>query len=328
MSDKFLSGKKILFIGPKFNDYDKHIIEELKKFGAYVDFFGEKKQGVLVDFLKKFKVFKFLYKYIQNNYLKKILKKISNDYDYLFVVRGEIITTKFLELLIEKVNFKLKFMYQWDSLETIPSVIETIKYYDQVYSFDYNDCYTYGFNYLPLFFTKDFIKKEKIQKLYDFSFVGIYHSQRHRYIIKLKEFAKKNNLTFNINLRMTWYRYLFMKLFDKSFKNISLKDVVFRNLPLTEVSRIFMQSRVVLDIVNNRQTGLTMRTFEALACGSKLLTNNQYIKKERFYNSNNICMFEDLNVNFVKSLKIEEIEQFKDYYISEWVKKIFKGNNY
>jgi len=76
------------------------------------------------------------------------------------------------------------------------------------------------------------------------------------------------------------------------------------------------------------QSGLTMRTFEALGCGCKLLTTNHSIFHESFYNDQIIKFIDKgdivLNVDFIKNT-YKNIDQFDEYSINKWVRKIFQN---
>ena len=51
------------------------------------------------------------------------------------------------------------------------------------------------------------------------------------------------------------------------------------------------RARVLCDVNQNNQSGLTLRVLESLFFSKKLITNNTFIEKYDFYNPNNILMF-------------------------------------
>ncbi|MEK5777604.1 lipopolysaccharide biosynthesis protein, partial [Acinetobacter nosocomialis] len=55
-----------------------------------------------------------------------------------------------------------------------------------------------------------------------------------------------------------------------------------------EIVELYAKSNIILDISHPGQSGLTMRTFEAIGAGKKLITTNTNIKEYPFYNANNI----------------------------------------
>ena len=62
-----------------------------------------------------------------------------------------------------------------------------------------------------------------------------------------------------------------------------------------EVIDIVKQSNCILEVVQEGQNGITLRTMEAVCYGKKLLTNNKNIVKYPFYDSKYISVFEDID---------------------------------
>ena len=74
-----------------------------------------------------------------------------------------------------------------------------------------------------------------------------------------------------------------------------------------QVTDYIGNSRVVLDLPHPMQTGLTMRTIEAIGSKKKLITTNVDIVNYDFYNPKNILLIERENINFDKSFFIDLI---------------------
>jgi hypothetical protein len=72
-------------------------------------------------------------------------------------------------------------------------------------------------------------------------------------------------------------------------------DVSFGRWSKSRISTLYGSSIAVLDIEHHEQTGLTMRTLEALAGGNKLITTNQSIKDEPFFDENMILVIDREN---------------------------------
>tara|TARA_Y100000766_G_scaffold193960_1_gene166771 strand:- start:166 stop:495 length:330 start_codon:yes stop_codon:yes gene_type:complete len=60
-----------------------------------------------------------------------------------------------------------------------------------------------------------------------------------------------------------------------------------------EISDIFSISKVIIDIPNIDQNGLSMRTMEALGAQKKIITTCDEIKNYDFYNPNNHLVLEN-----------------------------------
>ena len=57
----------------------------------------------------------------------------------------------------------------------------------------------------------------------------------------------------------------------------------FRALSRREVIDYYRRAKVIIDLPHHLQAGLTMRVFEALGAGRKLITMNSHIAEEPFY---------------------------------------------
>ena len=91
---------------------------------------------------------------------------------------------------------------------------------------------------------------------------------------------------------------------------------------LTSVATLTKQARIVVDVPDKIQSGLTMRTFEALGARKKLLTTNMNIRSYSFFFSGNIAT----NINEVDDLFINsdytelDSESSRDLRsVTEWV---------
>ncbi len=321
-----LSGKKILFIAPKFYTYHEEIIDFMKSKKASVTFYAEDIYTPLYRMSNK--IFPSFANSIKDNYKSDILKSVSNDsYDLVFVIRGGILTPSVMENLKKKLPFAKFVMYQWDSNQQ--SKYESIiKYFDIVKTFDKEDAKKYGLEYLPLFYTKryDDVAKNKQSRRYDIVFYGAYHSDRLESIKHIDEFCKKNNLIFRYHLYIT--KMAFFRLF--CLRKIKIQDLQYLktySVKIDDILDIYKKSFAILDIELNIQNGLTMRTFESLGAQLKLITTNINIKNEPFYNDKNITILNrnDLKIDleFFQNDFIADVN-FQKYLFENWFNSLFK----
>ena len=194
-------------------------------------------------------------------------------------------------------------------------------------------------NFRPLFYLDYFksVKNNGEEKLkYDLLFLGTAHSDRYTISSKVKEWCDLNNLKsycyYFIHGRLV---YFYKKTFDKSFQLFDYKKLSFESLTISEILELYKTSNVILDINHPGQKGLTMRTFETIGAGKKMITTNVEIKKYPFYNSNNIYIINRddvvLDKNFFE-LPYAEVDKELYYKLSieGWLKCIFveKESNY
>ena len=320
------SGKRILFIAPKFYTYHEEIIDFMKSKNASVSFYPEDMYTPLYRMSSK--VFPFFANYIKASYVRNILKSVSNNsYDLVFVIRGGILTPLVMENLKKKLPHAKFVMYQWDSNKQ--SKYESIiKYFDIVKTFDHDDAKKYGLAYLPLFYTKryDDVAKNKQKKRYDVVFYGAYHSDRLDIIKHIDEFCKKNNLVFRYHLYITKMA-LFRLLLLGVIKIKDLKYLKTYSVKIDEILEVYKKSFATLDIELNIQNGLTMRTFESLGAELKLITTNINIKNEPFYNDENIIILNRNNLKidlaFFQNNFIANVD-FQKYLFENWFNSLFK----
>jgi hypothetical protein len=289
-----LTNKKILFIGPVFHDYHLLITNKLKSMGAEVIFCPERNYGPVFKIINNFLNSR-LAGYQVSHYQKIIDRVKFEKIDYLFVIRGYMMPTDFLENF-RQINPDAKLiMYQWDSNNTNP-YSHLLKYFDKTYSFDFEDCKKFNrLNYLPLFYSDDVgeLVKAPENLEFDFFFMGWHMPERYKAVLKFKEYAEKNGFKIKAFLYMPVTSYI--KEYLKGNK-LDLTVISLKHMPRTEYLDILNKTRIMVDASSNSQTGLAMRVIEALAAKTKILTNNLRIKDDvKIYNNDYVSFFDEKN---------------------------------
>ena len=82
------------------------------------------------------------------------------------------------------------------------------------------------------------------------------------------------------------------KIIDKNLKQFDLTKVSFEKLNHQQIIGFYRKTKSVIDINKPFQNGLTIRTFEVLACGKKLITTNTYIINYPFYSPENVLVID------------------------------------
>ncbi len=325
-----LKDKKILFFAPKFFGYEKDVYEELLAQGAEVSFLPDRPSSN--TFLKI--IYRFLpstLNWHSNYYYKKSINKFAlKKYTHVFIQSGEAVTIALLDWIKNR-NVDAKFIfYTYDSIKNKKGQIDKIKFCDASFSFDLDDCKKYTMKFRPLFFSEGFdLEPKALRKpIYDLSFVGTAHSDRFAIISKINSQLKSDfNLYLYLYIQSKWLYHL-KKMLLPNFKESNITDFRFDALSKKEVQNIFFSSNVILDIEHPNQTGLTMRTFEALGSRKKMVTTNSEIRNYDFYTPLNIHIIERSNplipINFFKSDYVVVNNNIRDKYkLSSWVKDIF-----
>lgn len=225
-----------------------------------------------------------------------------------------------IKYLLNKSSIPINSTYLW--------IWNTINYYHlktldlikqtgiKIYTFDPQDSIKYNIGLLNQVYYKEEIIKKDIT--YDFFFIGMDKGRS-----KLL-----NNLADLLDEKGYKYKFIIVKS-ENDFNDSSNKiEYIDQPIPYEKILNFISESRIIVDLIQCNQTGITLRTLEALFYEKKLLTNNPHIKQMDIYNPNNI-LFMDTNNDYKEELdsfintKINtyKSEILSKYQIEEWIKK-------
>ncbi|MDP3301476.1 MAG: hypothetical protein Q8S36_05855 [Sulfuricurvum sp.] len=321
-----LSGKRILFIAPRYYDYHLNIIQKLQLFGAEVDYYPE----MVNDFINRCaKLLSSSFKnHLQQRYLQKTLDSVqSSHYNILFVIRGEILTPEFLDRLKSAITPNQSLLYQWDSM-THNNYEALIPCFDTAFTFDKIDSDRLGIRHLPLFYTDAYekIAKNDDPKIYDIVFYGSFHSDRLSIIKTIDRQAKTHNLRFHHHLYITKFS-LFRGLITRT---LSVKDLPYLKtftVPSSVIQDTYSRTKAVLDIEMANQNGLTIRTLEVLGANLKLITTNLNIMNEIIFDPKRIFCLDRKNIKLNRAFfdhQLESDPKIGQYHLDTWLATIFQ----
>ena len=162
--------------------------------------------------------------------------------------------------------------------------------FDYVFSFDSEDCEKYGFLKFYNCFSKPSTIGYDNSKKCDAFFIGNAGGR-----LKILKDTFKHISKFNKN----------SKFFITGVDNSDMESIpnVYYNQEMSfydEMSYSY-NSNCLIEILREGQTGISLRVCEAIAFNKKLLTNNQNLKKEPFYDSRYMYVFEkpeDIPISF------------------------------
>ena len=103
-----------------------------------------------------------------------------------------------------------------------------------------------------------------------------------------------------------------------------------KELSYQEYIDLISNSKAILDIMPPAQNGLTLRAMESLFLEKKLITDNLHIKKEAFYNKNNIFIIGEDNMINLKSFLNTPYEKIDpkikmNYEFDQWILRIINN---
>lgn len=322
-----LLGKTILLQVVPYFGYDQIIANGLRQRGAEVD--------VLVDrpFQSAFmhgvaKVARpLIIPYATSIYHADLKKFDRSSYDYVIVINGQTMSMKMLKFLRSSYSNAKFIYYIWDSFENKPYAVKHLKYYDKCMSFDPISCKSYGLTFRPLFFGPEFEIESKKEDIYDISFIGTAHSDRPAVLHRIDQNLGRD-------IRKFWYLYVkadwvlkYQKITNPGFKGPDDSLFSSKSIPRDRLRDIFLTSSTIVDIEHDKQSGLTIRSFEVIGSRRKLITTNHDVKNYDFYHPDNIFVIDrnnpKINPSFFRSTSytLDKALRYK-YSINGWIDDI------
>lgn len=288
----FLQGKCILYFAPKFFGYESDIAQELSRRGAELDILPDR----LFDSPFMTAVTKlrrdWVIPAVNRVYRQKIKAFARTKYDMVFVVNGQTLSKEILHELRYQYPTAQFVLYMWDAIKNRQSAIDNLEFFDVCFTFDREDAEQFSMRFRPLFFSKGFERNAEDSEGYDVSFVGTAHTDRYEVVKAVSE-------QLPATIKPYWYLFLqapwvfyYYKLTNPAYKWAKKSDFQFKPIAKAELQRVFFTSRIILDIEHPNQTGLTMRTFEALGSAKKLITTNSKVREYDFFSPENICVID------------------------------------
>lgn len=239
---------------------------------------------------KRWSVLKYLYYFIATiRFLPLCRKKSNNIYIFSNIAIG-LVPIGILRKV--KKNGNKIVLYFIDSLSN-RNAIEAFNYtkkmkFDLIYSFDQEDSERNHFIFFPTMYSK--ILKESDNKIiYDAIFIG---SGKNRINIISRIVQTCPNVFFYIDLTD-------IKNKGGNYKKIDIN----KRYSYIDVVRMTMASNCIIDIKTDlKQSGLSLRAYEAVVYNKKLVTNNPSIFKFPYYNEKYMLYVDDwkeLNEDFL-----------------------------
>lgn len=186
----------------------------------------------------------------------------------------------------------------------------------EIWSYNLPDCRKYGYQYNSQFYSVNLpngFAKMKIK--YDLVFLGE-EKGRDKLLSFVYTFCNEHDINTSFSVPESHAVYNM----NKSGAFIPYRDYL---------ENILNRSKALLDIVTDKNYGLTLRPLEALYFKKKLVTNFKDIKGETFYSKENIFILGDDDLSalkeFIESPFVEISEKILDQYTSKaWYLKFFE----
>jgi hypothetical protein len=241
-----------------------------------------------------YKVYNFFLKAFFKRNLKNIhfgkeivrrLEQLDEIQDAILTIKGDWIDPK--QVLELKKYTKKSIAYFNDNIYRCPKILKVIPNFDEVYSFEKEDCEKHNLKFMP-----NWIYQEENQEIqnntFDYDVFNISSKDnRFKTICKVADELKKQNIKSKIII------------YDKKNKNKNYNiEFISNYIQIADVKKHITRSKILLDIHRKEQNGLTFRVFESLGMNKKLITTNPDIINYDFYNPNNIHVIDEENIRF------------------------------
>lgn len=323
-----LRDKNILLILPQFFGYDLIIASRLEEAGASVTMVYEDMDEVSYYYRFINAYFPKQMPKVMNRYFLRNILPVSEKLDYVLLIRGEFLNPEVLETLKKNTPAQCKYcMYQWDSTKNNNNALRIEAYFDYISTFDLIDAEDNRWNYRPLFYIPELIKK--YNKEIDVLYMCSLHSKRVELLNRLKDLCKTNNLKLYgrvYSKKIVYYKRKYINR-REGYTSANNSDISSKKMDVSETYGLYNRSTVIVDYTHPGQNGFTMRTIETFGCGKKLVTNNRNILGADFYNPNNIFVYDGENIEIPdefmqKPYQEPEKDLYEKYSIDSWLLSI------
>jgi hypothetical protein len=321
-----LAGKRVLFVGIGFYDYETSITERLAKHGAVVRTFlpAVPRRGIwglTMQHLMGRKGRALI------DLVERAALECANElaFDYVLVIKSVDLRTEFIAELRRRQPRAAFILYQWDSIARLPGIEERLPYFDRVLTFDRLDSAARpGFEFRPLFYREDSDTADEPDResRVDLCFVGWLHSERLEVLRRIQSIARSQNLSFFVYL-FTGIRTLVRLALGRN-----ARDVHMTPMPYERLRDSYRRAAVIVDLPHASQAGLTMRAIETIGYGRKLLTTARDVLNYDFYSKANVQLMRaddpQLDAAFVRADVIPYPQAVRrKYSLDAWIEDVF-----
>ncbi|MBU2951621.1 hypothetical protein KO493_13015 [Tamlana agarivorans] len=313
--------KKALIIGPDFMGYTEKIAENLSL-----------NQNIQVTHIN---IPRFKYQNtgqrLQNVFLKNISKDLKfnfredfiinklgdSKFDTILVLRPDQLSVSTIKYLKAKTSILKTYLY--DGINRYPKQLKPLKYFNEVYSFEPNDCKKYGFISITNFIydTTEYSEALNHDKYCLFNITS-YDRKRLPVLLKIASILKSRNKSYKIIVKTA------KKI------NTNLVEIIKKPMPFDDVKKLLNTSICMLDLgLIKKHRGLTFRVFEAMGLHKKIITNNSEIANYDFYDPQNILIIDEKNLEIPESFFQSPYNPipkhiYNKYTLDFWVQSVFK----
>lgn len=315
---------KILLIALHYHDYTANIAAELRALGHTLSVHDIMPRDLLMKGLRLASP-TLWQRRLDRHHAAILERERGRAYDMVLFIQAHQMSQK------NMAGFRAAFadarfvLYNWDSIAN-HDYRPHLPAFDQVFTFDPDDARTYGLEYLPLFCSREFqeLGRRDQEKLAVYFVGNIVNPARYEAMAAFRDYCETHDIPLQAFMACTPPVRLALRrrgLKPTGLSSGSIGKTAFLNMIETSVA--------AFDFANHHQSGYTMRVFENLCAGKKIITNNPRIRYERFYSPDRIHVFDDMDFGgvreFIDQPLIDPDAQFPEYRIQAFARHLVDG---
>ena len=208
--------------------------------------------------------------------------KNLNEYTKI-IINDAMFNNNILKYISKKNAVASKYVYYTNAVRNSRIKPNNIPKDWRVYTFDISDSKEFDIEYSPEYYTEH-QENIKYDLKYDVCYVGADKTNvRLKNLLDIKEVLRKN--------KVQNFFHIFRVL--KKYNKYELQETTNMFLKYEDIQRIILESKCILELQMEGQSGCTLRTLESMFLNRKFITNNKDIVNYDFYNPNNIFVIEN-----------------------------------
>lgn len=193
----------------------------------------------------------------------------------------------------------------------------------EIWTFAKADSEKFGFRYGGTFYNPHLLKltetEHRESKQTDVLFVGT-DKGRKTYVKELEQILTNDGIKCDFRVVDN-----FKSLFSTKYS---------REVSYLDLCKLIYSTKVLLDVVQEGQYGLTLRVMEAILFGKKVITTNKYLANdEDFATNENIYILDKYNFKGLKSFILKPVIPYSEnlkqkYSFYSWMERLLKNKDF
>lgn len=236
-----------------------------------------------------------------------------NNYDRIIIDAN--IINRTIPKVIRKKGYKGRIIYwYWNPVLNCVNPNKINKELCELWSFSKDDCKNYDLKYNTTYYIPDIsINNRHTNTSIDFFFIG---RDKGRYL-RLRKLEKKlAEMGFICDFRI---------IRDSTSSNTGKYQSF---LSYSKIQQLIQSSKILVEFLQEKQCGLSLRTMEAIYYGKKIITDSTFIRDEPFYSPKRILIYDnftteqDIKNFFFEEIHEDDILKWRNFYsFPEWLNR-------